>query len=176
MGRATVLVVVVVCSLVAGCDLPTGVVRTPERPNVILVLTDDLDVGLLEEYPAAYSNLRRLAAGGTTFENAFVTDPLCCPSRATILRGQYAHNHEILGNWWPRGSSRKFRELGREDSTVATWLHDEGYRTVLIGKYMNGYGGTRVPPGWSDWYGVSGNYTSTRLNENGRLVNYDPEE
>ncbi len=175
MGRATVLAVVVVCLLGAGCDLPTGVVQAPDRPNVILILTDDLDARLLEEHPAAYPNLRNLAAGGTTFENAFVTDPLCCPSRATILRGQYAHNHEILGNWWPRGGSRKFRELGREGSTVATWLQDEGYRTVLIGKYMNGYGGTRVPPGWSDWYGIAGDYRSTRLNENGTINHYDPE-
>jgi N-acetylglucosamine-6-sulfatase len=174
MGRATVLAVVVVCLLGAGCDLPTGVVQNSDRPNVILILTDDLDVRLLEEHPATYPNLRRLAAGGTTFENAFVTDPLCCPSRATILRGQYAHNHEILGNWWPRGGSRKFRELGREGSTVATWLQDEGYRTVLIGKYMNGYEGTRVPPGWSDWYGIAGDYRSTRLNENGGIKYYDP--
>ena len=175
MGRATVLAVVVVCLLGTGCDLPTGVVQTPGRPNVILILTDDLDARLLEKNPAAYPNLRKLAAGGTTFENAFVTDPLCCPSRATILRGQYAHNHEVLGNWWPRGGSRKFRELGREDSTAATWLQEEGYRTVLIGKYMNGYYGTRVPPGWSDWYGIAGDYRSTRLNENGRINHYDPE-
>ena len=176
MGRATVLAVVVVCLLgAAGCDLPTGVVQTQDRPNVILILTDDLDARLLEEHPGAYPNLRRLAAGGTTFENAFVTDPLCCPSRATILRGQYAHNHGVLGNWWPRGGSRKFSELGREDSTVATWLQKEGYRTVLLGKYMNGYEGTRVPPGWGDWYGISGDYRSIRLNENGRMNYYDPE-
>jgi N-acetylglucosamine-6-sulfatase len=173
--RSTVLTVVAVCLLGAGCDPLTGVVRTPERPNVILILTDDLDARLLEEHPASYPNLRRLAAGGTTFENAFVTDPLCCPSRATILRGQYAHNHGVLGNWWPRGGSRKFRDLGREGSTVATWLQDEGYRTVLIGKYMNGYEGTRVPPGWDEWYAVSGDYRSTRLNENGRVNYYDPE-
>ncbi len=143
----------------------------PERPNVILILTDDLDAASISHMP----NLRSLLIErGTTFENAFVTDPLCCPSRATILRGQYAHNHEILGNWWPRGGSRKFSELGREGSTVATWLQDEGYRTVLIGKYMNGYEGTRVPSGWSDWYAIAGDYRSTRLNENGRINDYDP--
>jgi arylsulfatase A-like enzyme len=175
MGRATVLALITVCLLCVGCDPPTGVVQTSDRPNVILILTDDLDARLLEEHPTNYPNLRKLAAGGTTFENAFVTDPLCCPSRATILRGQYAHNHEILGNWWPQGGARKFRDLGREDSTVAAWLQDEGYRTVLIGKYMNGYDGARVPPGWSDWYGIAGDYRSTRLNENGEIHDYDPE-
>ncbi len=173
MGRSTVLALIAVCLFGVGCDPPT--VQTSERPNVILILTDDLDARLLEEHPADYSNLGRLAAEGATFENAFVTDPLCCPSRATILRGQYAHNHEILGNWWPQGGSRKFRDLGREGSTVATWLQDEGYRTVLIGKYMNGYEGTRVPPGWSDWYAIAGDYRSTRLNENGEITYYDPE-
>jgi N-acetylglucosamine-6-sulfatase len=141
---------------------------------VILILTDDLDAWLLEEHLAGYPHLRKLATEGTTFENAFVTDPLCCPSRATILRGQYAHNHGVIGNWWPRGGSRKFRRLGRERSTVATWLQDEGYRTILVGKYMNGYYGTRVPPGWDEWYGIAGDYKSTLLNENGRVVGYDP--
>src|SRR3712207_3735320 len=127
MGRSTVLALVAVCLLGVGCDQPT--VQTSDRPNVILILTDDLDARLLEEHQADFPNLEGLAAEGATFENAFVTDPLCCPSRATILRGQYAHNHEILGNWWPQGGSRRFRDLGREDSTVATWLQDEGYRT-----------------------------------------------
>jgi N-acetylglucosamine-6-sulfatase len=151
------------------------VVGASDPPNVILVLTDDLDARLLEEHSADYPNLRELAAEGTTFENAFVTDPLCCPSRATILRGQYAHNHRIVGNWWPQGGSRKFRELGREGSTVATWLQGAGYRTALVGKYMNEYHGTRVPPGWDEWFAVSGDHLSTRLSENGHVVGYDPE-
>ncbi len=174
MGRAAVFALITVCLLGAGCGSLTGVVQTSDRPSVILILTDDLDTRLMQEYPASYPNLRRLAAEGTTFENAFVTDPLCCPSRATILRGQYAHNHEILGNWWPRGGSRKFRDLGREESTVVTWLQDRGYRTVLIGKYMNGYDGTRVPLGWDEWYGIAGDHQSTRLDENGTIKHYDP--
>jgi N-acetylglucosamine-6-sulfatase len=134
--------------------------------------TDDLDAASILHMP----NLKSLLIEqGTTFENAFVSDPLCCPSRATILRGQYAHNHRIVGNWWPQGGSRKFRESGREGSTVATWLQDEGYRTVLIGKYMNDYRGTRVPAGWDGWYGISGDHLSTRLSENGRIAGYDPE-
>jgi hypothetical protein len=172
--RSTVLALVAVCLLGAGCGPPTRVVQTPDHPNVILILTDDLDAQLLEEHMEDYPNLRELAAEGTTFENAFVTDSLCCPSRATILRGQYTHNHEIVGNTWPRGGSQKFRVLSLGESTVATWLQDEGYRTVLVGKYMNGYYGTRVPVGWDDWYAIAGDYLSDDLNENGRIVSYDP--
>jgi len=163
------------CLLAASCGPPTRVVGTSDAPNVILVLADDLDARLLEEHWADYPHLRGLAAEGTTFENAFVTDSLCCPSRATILRGQYAHNHRIVGNWWPQGGSKKFRKLGREGSTVATWLQDEGYRTALVGKYMNEYHGTRVPAGWDEWYAISGDHLSTQLSENGRIVDYDPE-
>jgi arylsulfatase A-like enzyme len=143
----------------------------PERPNVILILTDDLDAASISHMP----NLRSLLIEqGTTFENAFVTDPLCCPSRATILRGQYAHNHGVLGNEPPQGGFEKFRAMGHQNSTMATWLQDGGYRTIFVGKYMNGYEGTHVPPGWDEWYAVSGNYMSTDLNENGSIQHYDP--
>jgi N-acetylglucosamine-6-sulfatase len=172
MVRSALLAFIVVF-FAAGCAQPT-VLKTAERPNVILILTDDLDARLLEEHPASYPNLRELAAGGTTFENAFVTDPLCCPSRATILRGQYAHNHKILTNEPPSGGFERFSAMGLENSTIATWLQSAGYRTVLIGKYLNGYEGTHVPPGWDEWYGIAGNYRSTRLNENGSINDYDP--
>jgi len=170
-----VLALAAVCALGVGCGPWTGVLRTSDGPNVILILTDDLDADLLRDHPADYPNLRELAAEGTTFENAFVTDPLCCPSRATILRGQYSHNHRIVGNWWPQGGAKKFRSLGHEDSTAATLLQDEGYRTVLVGKYMNDYYGDRVPAGWDDWYAVAGGHLSVDLNENGRIRHYDPE-
>jgi N-acetylglucosamine-6-sulfatase len=189
-GRIYAALVLVAACLIAGCgsaeaDRQTGgaeqtvaVERTanagaPDHPNIIMILTDDLDAGSISHMP----NLRsQLIERGTTFENAFVTDPLCCPSRATILRGQYAHNHEITGNEPPHGGFEKFRSLGRQNSTIATWLESTGYRTILVGKYMNGYEGTHVPPGWDEWYAVSGNYMSTRLNENGHIVEYDPEQ
>ena len=169
------VLVLILAYLLAACGPLTEIETTSERPNVILILTDDLDAPLLEEHSASYPNLRRLAEQGTTFENAFVTDPLCCPSRATFLRGQYSHNHQIVGNWWPWGGSKKFQALGHEESTVATWLQDGGYRTVLIGKYMNDYYGTHVPQGWDDWYGIAGGYRTDELNENGRIKHYDPD-
>jgi N-acetylglucosamine-6-sulfatase len=181
------LLLIAAC-LLAGCSLATaeqetGSVEktmgaestisseTTERPNIILIVTDDLDIGSISHMP----NLRSLLIDrGTTFENAFVTDSLCCPSRASILRGQYPHNHQILGNEWPQGGAKKFHALGRQRSTIATWLRSSGYQTVLIGKYLNDYQGTYVPAGWDQWYAVSGNYTSSDLNENGRIASYDP--
>ncbi len=153
-----------------GAGTSTGA-ETEGRPNVILILTDDLDAASISHMPNLES---LLAEKGTTFENAFVTDPLCCPSRATILRGQYAHNHDILSNEPPHGGFEKFRSLGRQNSTMATWVDGVGYRTIFVGKYMNGYEGTYVPPGWDEWYAVSGNYLSTDLNENGTINHYDP--
>src|SRR5919202_6679205 len=174
--------------LLAGCSLAMaerqagGAERTtsgesPERPNIILIVTGDLAVQDLDAETLSHMpNLRSLIDHGTTFENAFVTDALCCPSRATILRGQYPHNTGILSNGPPSGGYEKFRDLGREDSTVATWLQDAGYQTLLFGKYMNDYHGTQVPPGWDEWHAVSGNYMSTQLSENGHIVDYPPEQ
>jgi arylsulfatase A-like enzyme len=116
------------------------------KPNILFVLTDDMRASDLR-YMAQTRKL--LADGGVKFTNAFVTNSLCCPSRATILRGQYAHNHQVLSNRPPMGGFDKFRSLGREDSTIATWLNGAGYDTMLIGKYFNGYDNTTYfPRGW----------------------------
>lgn len=146
------------------------------QPNIILILTDDQDAPTVAFMP----RLKELLVDqGTTFTNGFVTYSLCCPSRASIQRGQYVHNHQVLTNTPPDGGFQKFRSTGDEKSTVATWLQAAGYRTVLIGKYLNGYPGnepTYVPPGWSEWYGVheAGGYSfyNYRINENGTVVSY----
>jgi N-acetylglucosamine-6-sulfatase len=146
----------------------------PDHPNIILIVTDDEDADV--ESIASMPRLKAyLIEQGTTFANSFVSVPLCCPSRSSILRGQYAHNHGVLSNQKPRGGFERFHALGNEKSTVATWLQAAGYRTVLLGKYLNGYPGpldpTYVPPGWDEWASPVGgseflgyNY---RLNENG---------
>jgi N-acetylglucosamine-6-sulfatase len=178
--RAFVLAALVVAF---GVGLPRaqveeGVAQARERPNVVIVLTDDLDAGSASSMPG----LRSLMVDeGTTFESAFVTDPLCCPSRATFLRGQYPHNTGIRSNSPPLGGHEKFRGEGLDRSTVATWLHDAGYNTAYFGKYMNGYEDTRyVPPGWDRWFGWLGNYYSPggeyRLNENGRIETYNRDQ
>ena len=125
------------------------------RPNIVFVLTDDLDSALLTQNPGAFPNIEQLAEAGTSFSNYFVSNSLCCPSRATMLRGQYAHNTGVLGNAPPHGGFERFHKLGDERSTIATWLHAAGYATGLFGKYLNGYPNTvaqtYVPPGWDQW-------------------------
>jgi arylsulfatase A-like enzyme len=119
---------------------------------------------------------QRLAARGTTFSSFFATYPLCCPSRATFLTGQYAHNHGVRDNQPPAGGFEAFEEV----STLATDLAAAGYRTGYYGKYLNGYADEKrgndplhVPPGWTDWHAItSGLYYNLELNENGRLRHY----
>jgi N-acetylglucosamine-6-sulfatase len=155
-------------------QLPNVTVAS-KKPNIIFVLADDLNTELMDHLPRLRS---LLADQGTTVSNFFVSLALCCPSRASILRGQYAHNTQIFTNAPPGGGFEKFRNLGHEESTVATWLRDGGYRTVLLGKYLNGYPlTTHVPPGWDEWYGVAGgiNFFNYTLNENGDLVRYGGE-
>ncbi len=146
-------------------------------PNIVFVVTDDLDVTSMQNLPRMKT---LLADQGTTFSQFFVSDSLCCPSRASILCGQYNHNHHILSNGPPDGGYERFRDLGHEDETVAKWLQGAGYRTVMMGKYLNGYpagvGSSWIPAGWDEWYvPVDGTpYVEFRyvLNENGRLVAY----
>ena len=147
--------------------------EAPEKPNIVFILADDMRADDFEHMPQT----RELLAGqGLTFSNAFVTHSLCCPSRTSILRGQYTHNHQVLTNKDPGGGFEKFQRQGHETSTVATWLQSGGYQTVLLGKYLNGYGlndPRYVPPGWDEWYGkVDDDYYDYQLNENGTLVSY----
>jgi N-acetylglucosamine-6-sulfatase len=160
-------------ALVAVVPLYHGSISFAEsKPNIIFILADDLDTVSMSQLPKLQS---LLADHGVTFANYFVSLALCCPSRASILRGQYAHNTQIFTNAPPGGGFATFRDLGHEESTIATWLRDAGYRTVLLGKYLNGYPMTTyVPPGWDEWYAVAGgvNFFNYSLNENGQLVRY----
>jgi arylsulfatase A-like enzyme len=124
--------------------------RSAPHPNIIFVLTDDQAESTLAHMP----NVQSLKAKGLTFTNAFNVYPLCCPSRAIIQRGQYAHNTQVFGNgpanYGNNGGYPAFDRQDLEKSTVATWLHDVGYRTIHIGKYMNNFDPKvhPVPPGW----------------------------
>lgn len=133
-----------------GCSATTDEPET-QRPNILLILTDDLDVRLLEDNLDEYPNLRELAGSGVTFENAFVTNSLCCPSRATILTGLYSHNHGVMTNVPPDGGASEYRSS--EPSSLPVWLDEAGYETAYVGKYLNGYDGSYVPPGWDEWRG-----------------------
>jgi N-acetylglucosamine-6-sulfatase len=137
--------------------------QTATRPNFVFVMTDDLDERSMQDLPGIRDVM---SANGTTFQNAYVTYSLCCPSRATILRGQYPHNHNVLYNSPPLGGEDKFRNLGLDKSTVATWLNDAGYQTKYVGKYMNGYNDLYVPPGWDEWFALS--VKSNQVSNNGQ--------
>jgi N-acetylglucosamine-6-sulfatase len=147
---------------------------TASRPNIILILTDDMAARDVAVMPKLQSLLGKT---GTTFSRYFVTDSLCCPSRSSILRGQFVHDHHTFGNQPPDGGFEKFHAAGNEKSTIATWMKVAGYRTGLMGKYLNGYPRTvaenYVPPGWDEWdsprRGGYGEFDYI-LNENGRLV------
>jgi N-acetylglucosamine-6-sulfatase len=135
------------------------------KPNIIFVLTDDQFPGTENEMPALKNNI---TSQGVKFTNMTSTFPLCCPARATILRGQYAHNTHIYGNSSPLGGWEKFRDQGLQDSTIATWLHDAGYQTGLFGKYLNDYTDLGIPPGWDRWYAWNGPQEGwTALNDQG---------
>jgi arylsulfatase A-like enzyme len=150
-----------------------------ERPNILLIIADDLDLelGTISYMP----HLQELMVSqGLTVDDFFISHPLCCPSRATFLRGQFTHNHGVFRNDQPNGGFEEFYFLKNESSTLGTWLQAAGYRTVLLGKYLNGYpfreDRSYVPVGWDEWYSsVKGSpfagfrYT---LNENGREVDY----
>jgi len=182
-GIGLAVVVAIVASACTSGRGSTGAARpsTSKRPNIVFILTDDLDLTSYTTDARWFPQFHRLMAErGTTFTNAFVTDSLCCPSRASILRAQYVHDHGVLDNLPPNGGFEHWQQLGRDTSTVATWLHAAGYRTALFGKYLNGYphtaAPTYVPPGWDDWASPSAgnpyaeyNY---QLNENGTLHDY----
>ena len=139
--------------------LPSAPVNQPTTSlasvkNVVFVLADDLDWALFKQVP----RLAALQQEGMTFTNQVVTDSLCCPSRASILRGQYIHNHQVVSNTAATGGGwPTFKELGLERDCLPVWLEDAGVTTGLFGKYLNDYPApgapttTLIPPGWTRW-------------------------
>lgn len=170
-----------------GGSAPTAPLASPTpaptpRPNIVVVLADDLDArssGLLPRLPGLMGQV------GLTFSRAYVVQSLCSPSRASFLTGQYPHNHGVVYNDAPAGGFPAFRT--REASTVATWLKGAGYRTALVGKYMNGFPigvpDNYVPPGWDYWYGHLSAFEDRRyydywVNDGGSVMRHGakPEE
>jgi N-acetylglucosamine-6-sulfatase len=142
------------------------------KPNIIVILTDDQEVSLVQQMP----NLKSLIISqGATFAQAFYNDPLCCPSRATMLTGRYAQNTKTFS------AHGEFVKAGMESRTIAVQLQAGGYRTGLIGKYLNSYPKPKptgyVPPGWEHWLATSGQgyYNYRMFDEKGRTRIYGSE-
>jgi arylsulfatase A-like enzyme len=162
---------------VAAPSAPAATRHPAARPNILFVLTDDLAAGDEAYMP----NTQKLVAdAGASFSNYFISDSVCCPSRVTTLRGQFAHNTGVKGNGGTNGGFQTAYSSGVEHDTIATDLQSAGYRTGLFGKYLNKYPGTAgeryIPPGWSEWSSpVAGNpYTQHNyvLNHNGALEHH----
>jgi N-acetylglucosamine-6-sulfatase len=161
-----------VAALLAVLAVTARTDAAPVRPpNVVVILADDERFDTLNRM----ANVRRLLAShGFTFRNAFVTTSECCPSRASILTGQYSHHTGVVQNFG-NASYPQFDER----SNLAVWLHDAGYETALVGKYLNDYtvyGHHHIPRGWSRWFAIDSRpeekYYDYTVNENGKLVHF----
>ncbi len=152
----------------AETPLPEGLTK----PNIVFVLTDDLAINLLPYMP----NVQAMQKDGATFSRYFVTNSLCCPSRATIFTGQFPHNTGVVSNDLPDGGYEVFNQRGNEAETFALALQGQGYRTAMMGKYLNGYRPKTNPPasGWDEWDVAGGGYDefNYELNENGKSVRH----
>jgi len=140
-----------------------------ESPNIVYVVLDDFSSNLLPYM----SEVERLAGEAVAFDNFFVTDSQCCPSRASTLTGMYPHNSGVLTNGWRQGGFEQFMER-HLDSSLSTQISAAGYRTGYVGKFLNGYrpDGSRgdgdrgqpvhpagfVPPGWDEWHVAGDGY------------------
>ncbi|WP_051242125.1 sulfatase family protein [Azohydromonas australica] len=168
-------------TLAASASLATPAGLTAQeatRSNILFICVDDMDYGLFQHMAQVQ---RLVGTPGMECANHFISLTLCCPSRATMLRGQFGHNTDIVANGGKFGGFNKFFQDGLESSTIATWLQRSGYRTGLVGKYLNDYpseasGKTHVPPGWNTWFVPNGgdeygqyNYD---VNDDGRTVHF----
>jgi arylsulfatase A-like enzyme len=152
-------------------------------PNIIVLLTDDQEPASLRIMKNVRKEMKRK---GVTLKHFYANFPLCCPSRATMLTGQYAHNHHVLSNQEPEGGYGVFNEL-HGNNYLPLWLQGAGYSTAYIGKYLNEYAEpddygttpTDVPRGWNEWRVLApsrAQYFGYTLNQNGVLTQYSEDE
>ena len=138
-------------------------------PNIVFILTDDQRFDELDHMPFVQSDL---IGDGVQFTDGLISDPLCCPSRATILTGTYSHTNGIYTNVNSTGGFGRFRDK----TTIATVLHAQGYDTGLIGKYLNGYqpkNAAYIPPGWDRWFALTTlKYLNFTVSDQGKETQY----
>lgn len=146
--------------------------RAATLPNIVVVMVDDMEARMVDDLP----RLRALFPERGLSFTSFYVQPVCCPARASFLRAQYPHNTGVLRNGPPNGGYGAFHNGGNEESTIATWLQDAGYRTGLFGKYLNDYEKSprRVPPGWDRWFvhAGGGKYTAFTISDQGKVRQY----
>jgi len=153
----------VLLAALAGAMLPAAAqaVHEPGRPNILLILTDDQRAaGTMDVLPQTRSWFE---TGGTMYPNAFVTTPLCCPSRSSIFSGRYVHNHGVRSNEMSQSLDTRF--------TIQEYLKQSGYRTGYFGKYLNAWNLFRSPASYDDWSITVAGYSPFRVNENGVVKN-----
>ncbi|GGD12229.1 sulfatase [Nocardioides daphniae] len=145
------------------------------KPNILLITVDDASATDVLDMPHVQ---RLIADEGATVDTALAPTPICVPARASLLTGQYTHNHGALGISGPYGSVTSFMGDGKDDDTLPVWLNAAGYETFFVGKYLNGYGKnngteTYVPPGWTRWLAsvdtTTYDYDKTQLSNNGAV-------
>ena len=155
----------VICALAVAALAAAPSTAAAARPNIIVVVTDDQTLGMLGG-PVMPKTRRLLARRGTTFTQAIVSTPQCCPSRAALLTGQYAHNNKVVAN------RPGYPLLNRKRQVLPAWLRASGYRTIHIGKFLNGYTGAAgfdPAPGWDTWRTVAAaDYQNPVFSINGR--------
>ncbi|KAA0236103.1 MAG: Arylsulfatase [Acidimicrobiales bacterium] len=149
----------------------------PPAPNVVVILADDLDALVTEYWEAMPRTQALMQANSLTFNAAYATTPTCCPARSALLTGKMAHNNGVWNNVAPYGGVDAFIANGNESQNVATYLDAAGYKTALMGKYLNLYGSQHgVPPGWDEWFAPIStdfyNGFNYQVNDNGNIVSY----
>ena len=179
-------VLMLLCLVLLGGPRTSTAAETPERPSFVVIQTDDQTIDQLyasfgqPKLQAMPNTLNMIAKRGMTFNRYYVPYPLCCPSRVSLMTGRYAHNNGVKGNVQPNGGYFGFSFRGAYTHNLATWLQGAGYRTIHVGKFLNGYGdepydnGTSVPPGWNAWHTVlkadtNHYYYGYTLNNNGAI-------
>lgn len=163
----------VIVPVAAASGATVSAAEGTDPPNVVVIMTDDQTFEQMRVMPQTKA---LVGDAGVTYSNFVINLPLCCPSRSTFLTGQYAHNHGVLSNDSANGGYAHF-----ESSTaLPVWLQKSGYRTIHIGKFLNGYGKpnkTEVPVGWNDWQAmIPPNYYNYDINDNGTVVHYGTTE
>jgi len=166
LGLAAGLLALLCLLLVTAGRSSQATAATAQPPSFVVIQTDDQTLeGLYATFRtpairAMPNTVDMIGKRGMTLNNYYVPYPLCCPSRVSMLTGRYAHSHGVKGNVQPNGGAFGFSFRAAATHNLATWLQGAGYRTIHVGKFLNGYGdepydnGTWVPPGWNAWHSV----------------------